>query len=98
MVLASHLAHQHAVSSVGSSTITKRIGDRQAQWASMTQSRLTKTKTVLSEIKGIKMMGLEGQVGNLLQEERVQELKQLKKFNWVMVWVNVVGMFSYMRQ
>jgi hypothetical protein len=56
------------------------------------QRRITKTKIVLSEIKGIKFMGLETKIHNLLQNERVQETIELQKFNWIMVWVNVVGM------
>jgi hypothetical protein len=79
---------------VGSSTIARFIGDRQADWAAASQSRISKTKTVLSEMKGIKTMALEDQVHNILQAERIKETKEMEKFNWIMVWVNVVGTYK----
>lgn len=86
------------VSSAGSSVITKLIGSRQAEWASATQRRLTKTKTVLSEIRGVKIMGLEEKTQHLLQDERAQEIKKYQRFTWVIVWVNVVGLYHPARQ
>jgi hypothetical protein len=45
----------------------------------------------LSEIKGLKMMGLEEKCGSLLQDERIKETKKMEKVKWIMVWINVVG-------
>jgi ATP-binding cassette, subfamily C (CFTR/MRP), member 1 len=86
------------VSSAGSTIITKLIGSRQAEWAAATQRRLTRTKTVLSEIRGIKIMGLEEKIQHLLQDERAQEIKNYQRFTWVMVWVNVVGPYDPARR
>lgn len=79
------------VSSVGSSIITRHIGDRQIKWSKATQQRIGKTSAVLNEIKSVKLMGLGERVSELLQEERVKETKCMEKKNWLMVWVNVVG-------
>jgi ATP-binding cassette subfamily C (CFTR/MRP) protein 1 len=80
------------VCSTASSAIAKVIGDRQKDWASATQQRLTKTKNVLNEMKGIKIMGLEDKMHHLLQNERILETAQMRRRNWIMVWINVVGM------
>jgi ATP-binding cassette subfamily C (CFTR/MRP) protein 1 len=79
------------VCSMASSAIAKVIGERQKAWASATQQRLTATKNVLNEMKGIKIMGLEDKMHHLLQNERVMETTQMKRRNWIMVWINVVG-------
>jgi hypothetical protein len=86
-------AYLYPVCSAGSSAIAKVIGDRQRDWATATQQRLTKTKNVLNEMKGIKIMGLEDKMHHLLQNERIVETSQMKRRNWIMVWVNVVGTY-----
>ncbi|KAF2670819.1 putative multidrug resistance protein [Microthyrium microscopicum] len=79
------------ISSYGSSIVTRLIGTRRAEWAAATESRISKTKSVLGEIKGIKMMGLDDKVISLLQDERIYETKKQERFCWIMVWVNVVA-------
>jgi hypothetical protein len=44
-------------------------------------------------MKGIKMMGLNERVSDLLQEERISETNRMKSYTWMMVWMNVVGEF-----
>ena len=73
-------AYHLLVLSAGSSIIAKLIGYRQAKWASATQRRLTKTKTILSEMREIKIMGLEDKVQDLVQTERIRETKEMERF------------------
>jgi hypothetical protein len=42
-------------------------------------------------MKGIKMMGLSERISDLLQEERIIETNSMRSYNWVMVWMNVIG-------
>jgi ATP-binding cassette subfamily C (CFTR/MRP) protein 1 len=79
------------VSTVGSSIITRLIGDRQEKWSAATEERLAKTSSILSSMKGIKMMGLGERISDLLQEKRITETNSMRRYNWVMVWMNIVG-------
>jgi ATP-binding cassette, subfamily C (CFTR/MRP), member 1 len=66
------------------------IGSRQADWSAATQKRISMTSEILMEIKSIKMMGLDDIVTKILQAERVRETKQMERFTWVIVWMNVI--------
>ena len=48
------------------------------------------TSEILTEVKAVKMMGLDKLVTKILQDERVRETKQLERFTWVIVWMNVI--------
>jgi hypothetical protein len=37
------------------------------------------------------MMGLSERMSDVLQQERVVEIDQMKKYTWVVVWKNVAG-------
>jgi hypothetical protein len=46
-------------------------------------------------MREIKIMGFEDKVQDLVQAERIRETKEMERFTWVMVWVNVVGMYQF---
>jgi ATP-binding cassette subfamily C (CFTR/MRP) protein 1 len=79
------------VSSGGASVVAKLIGDRQKLWADATQKRITSTGSMLRDINGLKMTGLSEVMGDLVQDERVRETKQMEAWAWIKVWQNVVG-------
>lgn len=78
------------VSSGGASIVAKLIGDRQKLWADATQKRITTTNMMLRDMSGLKMMGLTEVIGEIVQDERVRETKQMESWAWINVWQNVV--------
>jgi ATP-binding cassette subfamily C (CFTR/MRP) protein 1 len=67
------------------------MGPRQSTWVKAVQKRIAITSTVLRSMKSVKMMGLSDSMEELLQNERVNELKLAKPFRWLIVWLNVLG-------
>lgn len=55
------------------------------------QERVSTTSSVLNQIKGIKMMGLEDRIFDLIQSLRVSEVDSSKSFRLFIVWMNMIG-------
>jgi ATP-binding cassette subfamily C (CFTR/MRP) protein 1 len=68
------------------------MGPSQAEWVKSVQRRIGVTSTVLRSMKSVKLAGLSKSMGELLQAERMRELKRALKFRWVMVLTNAVCM------
>jgi hypothetical protein len=49
---------------------------------------------MLKDMSGLKMMGLTDVVGDIVQEERVKETKQMESWGWINTWQNVIGLFD----
>jgi ATP-binding cassette subfamily C (CFTR/MRP) protein 1 len=79
------------VSSGGASFVAKLVGDRQKLWADATQKRITTTSSMLRDMSGLKMMGLADFVGEIVQDERIRETKQMESWAWINTWKNVIG-------
>lgn len=66
------------------------MGGQQKQWADAVQKRIAITSSMLSGIRSIKMMGLSGLLTEVIQDQRVEEINQMKGFRWSLTWQNVV--------
>jgi ATP-binding cassette subfamily C (CFTR/MRP) protein 1 len=67
------------------------MGPSQAEWVKSVQRRIGVTSTILRSMKSVKLAGLAVSMGDLIQAERVRELKRALKFRWVLVLTNAVG-------
>ena len=45
---------------------------------------------MLRDMSGLKMMGLTEVIGEIVQDERARETKQMEAAGWINVWQNVV--------
>ncbi|PYH89268.1 multidrug resistance-associated protein [Aspergillus ellipticus CBS 707.79] len=78
------------VSSLGSTYISKTIGNQQKTWVDAVQQRIAITSSMLAEIQTIKMMGLSNTFTELIQEKRVHETHRMAGFRWSIVWQNMI--------
>ena len=73
------------------------MGVFQEACGAATQRRIAITKSMLSDMKGLKMMGLTGMANHVVQGERIKETKKLERFMWIVVWKNVIFKYSLIR-
>lgn len=64
---------------------------RQKVWMGAIEQRLSIISSTLKSMRSIKMLGLSGRLGGMLQSRRKSELDLSRKFRWLIVWLNVVG-------
>ena len=67
------------------SQLSQRMGPSQAAWVKAVGRRIGVTSSILRSMKSVKLAGLATSMGELLQAERVHELKMALKFRWLMV-------------
>jgi ATP-binding cassette subfamily C (CFTR/MRP) protein 1 len=67
------------------------MGPRQMIWVKAIQRRVGICSSVLRSMKSVKLTGLVESMSELVQSERVRELKMAKQFRLLSVWVNVVA-------
>ncbi|RDA91871.1 hypothetical protein CP533_0366 [Ophiocordyceps camponoti-saundersi (nom. inval.)] len=79
------------LSSVVTARVAQGIGPAKALWNSKVQKRVSATSSALSQIKGIKMMGLSERISHLIQALRVSELDSSKNFRVFSVWMNMIA-------
>ncbi|RCI13536.1 hypothetical protein L249_5547 [Ophiocordyceps polyrhachis-furcata BCC 54312] len=79
------------VSSIATARVARGIGPAKALWNSKVQKRVSTTSSALSQIKGIKMMGLGDRISQLIQSLRVSELDSSKNFRIFSVWMNMIA-------
>lgn len=72
------------------------MGGFQEARSAATQRRIAITKSMLSDMKSLKMMGLTGMANHVVQNERIKETKKLERLMWMAVWNNVVGKYLLM--
>jgi ATP-binding cassette, subfamily C (CFTR/MRP), member 1 len=68
------------------------MGPRRITWNKAIQKRVAVTSNVLSQMKGIKLLGLTERLSLNIQGLRVAELELSKKFRGLMVWISLIGM------
>jgi ATP-binding cassette subfamily C (CFTR/MRP) protein 1 len=73
--------------------VATNLQGKQKEWNLATQKRIAMTSSMLSSIKGLKMLGITQQVESLLQTMRIHEIEMAKKVRWMMVAYNASGMF-----
>lgn len=67
------------------------MGPARVKWNAAIEKRVGTTSSMLSQIKGIKMMGLTDFIHELVRELRVDELKLSMKFRWLLIHLNTLG-------
>lgn len=77
------------VSSLLVARIAKGIGAKQKTWVDAVQSRIGLTSSVLTGMRGVKMLGLSGVLTSMIQEQRAYETDRMAGFRWNIVWMNV---------
>ncbi|TGO29604.1 hypothetical protein BPAE_0013g00560 [Botrytis paeoniae] len=78
--------------------VAKHLQPRQKAWNAATQSRIGATSSLISSMKVVKMIGLQHNLTNRVQQLRKEELWVASKLRWVMVYynasANALGIFS----
>ncbi|PWY94818.1 multidrug resistance-associated protein [Aspergillus sclerotioniger CBS 115572] len=78
------------VSSLGSTQISKNIGNRQKVWVDAVQQRIAITSSMLAEIQIVRRMGLSKTFTKLIQDQRVQETHRMAGYRRSIVWQNMI--------
>ncbi|KAI8230251.1 ABC transporter atnG [Colletotrichum sp. SAR 10_77] len=73
---------------------TDGIGPARMMWNEGVQERVSTTSSMLSQIKGIKMMGLTDYFATMVQQLRVAELDMSKKFRMFIVRIILISNLS----
>lgn len=81
----------YLVSSVATNYATDGIGPARGMWNQAVQERVSITSSMLSQIKGLKMMGLTDYIAKLIQSLRASELELSKKFRAFIIRIIVIG-------
>ncbi|XWX01630.1 hypothetical protein V2A60_009658 [Cordyceps javanica] len=68
--------------------IAPKLGPAKVLWNTAIQQRVGDTSNMLSQIKGVKMMGLTDFFVDRLQELRAHELRLSVKFRWIQVYLH----------
>lgn len=71
--------------------ISPAMGPARIEWSKAIQERVGATSSMLSQVKGMKMMGLSDFFHKLVQSLRIKELKLSIKFRWLLVQLNTLG-------
>lgn len=74
-----------AVTSVAGAIRSPAMGPARVKWNKAIQERIGSVSTMLSQIKGVKMMGLTDHFHKTLHRLRVHELNLSIKFRWILV-------------
>jgi ATP-binding cassette subfamily C (CFTR/MRP) protein 1 len=72
--------------------VAKNLRPRQKAWSDATQKRIAATSSMLGAMKVVKMLGLQHNFTNRIQELREAELWAASKLRWIMVYYNASGM------
>jgi ATP-binding cassette, subfamily C (CFTR/MRP), member 1 len=80
-----------AVSAFLSSAVAKRIGGRQKKWVAAVQKRVAITSSTLGSMKSVKMMGYSRIMSDIIQSQRIRELRHQRGFRWMIIWLNVIA-------
>ena len=67
------------------------MGPARERWNAAIQERIGFTSTGLSQMKGIKMMGLSALVQDTLQQLRSKELKISTQYRWILTRLATLG-------
>ncbi|KAF5547770.1 Canalicular multispecific organic anion transporter 2 [Fusarium mexicanum] len=82
------------VTTIPSGIISPAMEPATVKWNEAVQKRVGETSSMLSQMKGVKMMGLTDFFLNMVQGLRVKELKVSAKFRWLLVYFNALAMIS----
>ncbi|KAK2591110.1 hypothetical protein QQS21_011198 [Conoideocrella luteorostrata] len=82
------------LSSFATARVARGMGPARILWNEKVQKRVATTSSALSQIKGIKVMGLPERICDLIQSLRVVELNSSKAFRLFFVWMNMIANLS----
>lgn len=78
--------------------VARNLRSRQGAWNTATQNRISMTSAVLSTIKNIKMLGLQGSMSAYIESLRREELSKARSVRWMMfaynASANALGIFA----
>ncbi|CAM1501751.1 Fc.00g037350.m01.CDS01 [Cosmosporella sp. VM-42] len=74
--------------------ISPAMGPARVKWSNAIEKRVGTVSSMLSQIKGMKMMGLTDFIHGLVQELRVNELNLSLKFRWLQIQLNTLAIIS----
>lgn len=74
-----------------STALARLTGPRQRAWMEEIQRRVGLTSAVVGQMKGLKMSGLAGPVGRLIQQMRVDELRAGARFRMILSFTATLG-------
>lgn len=74
-----------------STALARLTGPRQRAWMEEIQRRVGLTSAVVGQMKGLKMSGLAGPVGGLIQQMRVDELRAGARFRMILSFTATLG-------
>lgn len=74
-----------------STALARLTGPRQRAWMEEIQRRVGLTSAVVGQMKGLKMSGLAGPVGKLIQQMRVDELRAGARFRMILSFTAALG-------
>ena len=67
------------------------MGPARVRWSQAIQERIGATSSSLSQMKGVKMMGLSGTVQATIQKLRSTELDMSTQYRWILVRLSILG-------
>ncbi|KAH8169831.1 ABC transporter domain-containing protein [Sarocladium implicatum] len=76
---------------VGGGIIAKDMGPARVRWSQAIQERIGATSSSLSQMKGVKMIGLSGTVQATIQKLRLTELGMSTQYRWILVRLSVLA-------
>ncbi|KAK6086081.1 ABC multidrug transporter [Seiridium cupressi] len=82
------------VSIIATNYATDGIGPARTMWNQAVQKRVSSTSSMLSQIKGLKMMGLTDYIAKSIQGLRASELELSKRFRAYIVKIVLIANFS----
>ncbi|KAH7034680.1 ABC transporter-like protein [Microdochium trichocladiopsis] len=78
--------------------VARTLRAKQGSWNAATQDRISLTSSMISNIKSIKMLGMQSSMVQYIEKSRLHELKMASKVRWLMVAynasANALGMFA----
>jgi len=75
--------------------LSKFMGPAMKVWGDAIQKRVSTTSAIIASIKEVKLLGLVFSWSRDIQALRVVELDLSKKFRMFIVYMNVLGNFSF---
>ena len=66
--------------------VSTRTGKSQKQWIERVEKRLAVTSHILSDMKGVKMLGLTDVLFTIISQLRQIELKTSERFRKLLIW------------
>lgn len=79
------------VCAVCSTLLARLTGPRQKVWMEEIQKRVGLTSTVIGQMKNLKMSGLAGPIGKLVQQMRIDELRAGARFRMILSFTATLG-------